>query len=405
VNRTKWFWVCIAVLAATAFCVGLVGAAPSKAHFPWVIAKKLTVESTTAMSGNITLENGETISNSTDGVIAVDGTFDITAAGGLKLSNDETITNAVNGAVVCDGSFDITAAGGLILSNDETITNAVNGAVVCDGSFDITSAGGLILSNDETITNAVNGAVVCDGSFDITSAGGLILNNDETITNAVNGAVVCDGSFDITSAGGLILSNDETITNAVNGAVVCDGSFDITAAGGLILSNDETITNAVDGQIVMGGIIASQAGDADTEIIQRIGATATEGLEIVVIDEDLACTSGVFTNFTTALPAGSVILSVQANLETIIVGADDNDNGLVKIGVGAAADPDLYGKTADLLKNSKIDTIPDWAVLGATQLRVNAVDAAGAIVTETLASGTARVRVVYLALNSLDDAP
>ena len=123
------------------------------------------------------------------GATGITGVTTIVGATGI------TGATTITGAAIVTTSVDIPGAAGLILENDETITNSADGVISIDGALDITAAGGLVLSNDETITNAVNGAVVVDGSFDITAAGGLILSNDETITNAVNGTIAADGIF------------------------------------------------------------------------------------------------------------------------------------------------------------------------------------------------------------------
>jgi len=160
------------------------------------------------------------------------------------------------------------------------------------------------------------------------------------------------------------------------------------------------------------GALTGKAGATAAAVALRLGATATEGLEIKVIDETVNLTNAVETNLTETVPAGAVILSVQANLQTTVVGDASGDNGLVKVGIGITADPDKYGKSADLVKNHKIDTIPDWAVLsGAETVCVKGCDAAGAAVTEKFVAdvpaGTrdqVRVRIVYAVPNSLDDA-
>lgn len=149
------------------------------------------------------------------------------------------------------------------------------------------------------------------------------------------------------------------------------------------------------------------AGATAAAIAQRFGRSDTEGAEIRVIDETVTLTNAAATNLTNTVPSGAVILAVQANNQTLVVGDGSGDNGLVKVGIGTSGDPDKYGKTGDLTKNAKVDTVPDWAVLGSgEQIAVNAVDTNGTAVTEKFVGGeTVRVRIVFLALNSLDDAP
>lgn len=146
------------------------------------------------------------------------------------------------------------------------------------------------------------------------------------------------------------------------------------------------------------------AGAAAAAVAQRFGATATEGLEIKVIDETVSGFTGAKTfDLTEDIPAGAVILSVQANIETTVVAGGTS----VKVSVGVAGgDVDKYGKTADFSQNAKIDTLPDWAVLASAEdVEIGIVVTDGTTLGDTNASaGAVRVRIVYLQPNSLDNA-
>lgn len=142
------------------------------------------------------------------------------------------------------------------------------------------------------------------------------------------------------------------------------------------------------------------------EVAQRFGATTTEGLETRVLEETVTLTNAVQTDLTNTIPAGAVILSVQSNLDTLVAGDASGDDLGVKVGIGVTADPDKYGLSSALTKNLKTDKIPDWAVLAsAEQITVKLAQTDGSAATEKfVAGGIVRVRVVYLATNSLDDA-
>jgi hypothetical protein len=133
---------------------------------------------------------------------------------------------------------------------------------------------------------------------------------------------------------------------------------------------------------------------------------ALDAMSLVVVDEVITLTNAVETNLTATVPSGAVILNVQGNLQTLIVGDASGDNGMVKVGIGTTADPDKYGKFSALTKNLKVNTIPDWAVLsGAETVTIKATDTDGVAVTEKfVAGGKVRVRIVYAALTSLADA-
>jgi hypothetical protein len=147
-------------------------------------------------------------------------------------------------------------------------------------------------------------------------------------------------------------------------------------------------------------------GSAAGVVAMRFGATATEGLEVVVVDEIVTLTNAVETNLTNTVPSGAVILSVQANLETLVVGDASGDNLLAKVGIGVTADPDKYGITSALTKNLKVDTLPAYTVLSSAEtVTVKAAKTDGSAATEKfVAGGLVRVRIVYLKTNSLDNA-
>lgn len=146
--------------------------------------------------------------------------------------------------------------------------------------------------------------------------------------------------------------------------------------------------------------------DGTPEVTDRFGRSDDEGLEIVALDQVITLVNAVKADMTTPIPAGAVIVSVQTNNENNIFGDGSGDNLLAKIGIGTAADPDAYGKTDNLRSNHKINTLPDWAVLGAeTQLSVYAVKTSGDACTEKfVAGGKVRVRVHYFQPNGLDDS-
>lgn len=150
---------------------------------------------------------------------------------------------------------------------------------------------------------------------------------------------------------------------------------------------------------ILNGTKPFTAGAATAAAALTFGATATEGLQVMVIDEDVVFTGAVAAkDLTQDIPTGAVIVSVQANLDTAITATT-----AVKVGVGVVADPDKYGKTSVLTQNAKIDTIPPWAVLsGAEDVQVYACATDGSA-AGTLDAGTVRVRIVYLACNSLDN--
>jgi hypothetical protein len=153
--------------------------------------------------------------------------------------------------------------------------------------------------------------------------------------------------------------------------------------------------------------ISTKVGGAAAVAAMRFGKSDTEGLEIRVVDEVVTLTNAVETNLTNTVPAGSVILAAMGNLQTAITGDGTGDDLGVKVGIGVTADPDKYGISADLSKNTKIDWIHgSWAKLGSAEtVCVKLAKTDGTAATEKFtAGGKVRVVLVYLAVNSLDDA-
>lgn len=236
-------------------------------------------------------------------------------------------------------------------------------------------------------TVVANKAVIADGDKDIVGARQIWLG--------INGAAGVAGQINL---------SDGANPGATAAAVYADLLKLIGVTAGTPAAGKVVTTNANN---ALGAALNLAAGATAAAVALRFGPVATEGLEVQCIDEVVVLTNAVKTNITNTIPIGSVILSVQANLQTAVVGDGTGDDGLVKVGISDDdGDPDKYGKSTVLTQNAKIDTIPDWAVLaGAAQLALYAVDAAGAAVTEKFVGGeTVRVRIVFLATNSLVDA-
>ncbi len=157
-------------------------------------------------------------------------------------------------------------------------------------------------------------------------------------------------------------------------------------------------TLAAGAQIPVGAVAAAVA--------LGLGATSAEGLQLKIIDEvvDLTSAGAKFKALTNVVPAGSVILSVQANIQTAVTAGGTS----VKVGLGAhAGTTNTYGNTSGLTKNLKIDTVPAaWAVLG-SDLTIDVcacASTASGLGDTNFSAGTVRVRVVFLARVSLADA-
>ena len=183
-----------------------------------------------------------------------------------------------------------------------------------------------------------------------------------------------------------------------------DGVQVATTTGAQTLTN-KTLTSPSISSPVQTGQSNIQGGAAAPVSVLNLGSNSTIGTHVKVIEEvvSLAENDAKYKAMTTPIPAGAVILSVQANIEATVTGGSTT----VKIGLGPnGGDVDAYGLSGDLVKNTKINTIPAWAVLATeTAIDVNGVVTNGSALGDTnITAGSVRVRVVYLQLVSLANA-
>jgi len=132
---------------------------------------------------------------------------------------DNAMTIADGGAVTFPVSIDITGSGGIILENDETITNSTNGLISLSGNLAIPDGGTIGTASDtDAITIASAGAVTfsqqvtvtgnllpgTDDTYDLGSASAawqdLFLEGDITFSDA--GTISTAGTTDLTVRGG-----------------------------------------------------------------------------------------------------------------------------------------------------------------------------------------------------------
>lgn len=134
------------------------------------------------------------------------------------------------------------------------------------------------------------------------------------------------------------------------------------------------------------------------------GTPGTWESKSVVIDEvvDFTGLDVASKAMTAEIPAGAVIESVQANIDALVVAGGTT----VKVGIAPdVADPDEYGLSAALTKNTKISVIPAPAVLATAEtLSVFACATAGGVGDTNITAGKVRVRVTYRVAAALPNA-
>ncbi len=183
--------------------------------------------------------------------------------------------------------------------------------------------------------------------------------------------------------------------------VVADTIAEKTAAAGVTIDS----VKLKDGSVVLaGGSVQHPNGTAAGSIADGYGATSAEGLQRVILEETVSFAENValYKALTASLPVNAIVETAQANIQAALTGGSTT----VKLGLGTAADPDLYGLSADLAKNTKIDHVPaTYAVIGSTTaLRLSACASNGAAGDTALTVGSVRVRIVYRVPVSLANA-
>ena len=188
--------------------------------------------------------------------------------------------------LVAEAGVDVSGAAGITLENDETITNSTNGEVLINGTVKAGtgSGAGVYASNgnhDVTIQtgNSTTGAITitdgADGNIAITPNG-----SGEVDISKVD---IDGGAIDGTAIGANSANSGAFTT------VTASTSVDITGSAGLILENDETITNSTDGTVLINGVVAGGTGSAagvfqsngDNDLTLQTGNSTTGSISIV----------------------------------------------------------------------------------------------------------------------------
>ena len=239
--------------------------------------------------GDITLQNDETISNSTD------GTIDLTATT-VATSNDLTVGNnaVITGTTDAQGAIS-DSTGNLQLNDAVDITGAL------DAQGDIANSRGDVTVNDNldvTGTSDLQGNVsnstgnlTLDDAVDVTGAldvqgGDITLENDETISNSTDGTI--DITADNTNLSGDLDVQGGDITNST-GDINLDDNLNVTGTtsldGNTTVETGATFT-VTDGTSTFGGALdvnsTSDFGDditlsADAQIINLRAQNAATG--------------------------------------------------------------------------------------------------------------------------------
>ena len=251
-----------------------------------------------ATTTTLTLLNGETITNATDGTIVLNAATTSMTGGTFSNGFLSTASSTVVGNLTVTGTFSptqtaatsFTVGGGF---GDPGVTISAAGAISADGLA--TLAGGatttiLTLLNGEIISNGTDGVIQLGGIASTTS---LTLLNGETITNATDGTIALTGALtvsDVSSFTGLATflgGATTTILTLLNGEIISNGTDGVIQLGGvasttsITLLNGETITNATDGTIALTGALTVSDVSSFTGLATFLGGATTTILTLL----------------------------------------------------------------------------------------------------------------------------
>jgi hypothetical protein len=218
------------------------------------------------------------------------------------------------------------------------------------------------------------GAAVWELDTSASDYGSGGLKSDVIAESTATAGVTADGV--LLKDGGIVASANVQALNLKS-----DNVIEKTSAAGV----------TVDGVVNKDGTVNAPSTTNDlltgfTKVIQAGGM-----FEQCFLDKTYTL-AAVSTDLPADIPIGAIIDCVALNIVSTLTGGGTT----AKVGIGPVADPDKYGITADLVKNSDFQTAPAQALLAAAEdVQVNACTAGGAIGNTALTVGSVRVRVWY----------
>ena len=282
--------------------------------------------------------------------------LDVTGSAGVILENDETITNSSNGTVVIDGILKVgtgSAAGQFVSNGNQDVTlktgNGTTGSITIangsNGDISVTpnGSGSVVVSKADINSGAIDGTAIgagtpSTGAFTTLSASGNVdLNSGAIDGTAIGASSASTGAFSTLSASGNVDLNAGAIDGTTIGAssastgafttITASTSLDVTGSVGVILENDETITNSSNGTVIINGIVKGGTGSA-------AGVFASNG------DQDLTLQTGNSTTGSITITDGS-----NGNIAITPNGTGEVDISKVDIDAGAI-DGTVIGATS-----------------------------------------------------------
>jgi hypothetical protein len=280
-----------------------------------------------AGSGNLTLV---VLSNSSNGVMNVDGDIRITAAGSI---------DGLTGVVAFTGSIMVAANGNLAATGE---FEALNGSIqlTAGGSFDMGTTGFIEAGGVVTLRAGGNvdlNSIDTPGALSVITTGG---NLDLASTGIIN----VGGKADFQAPGGSAFDGDVNaggdLTLVLGGAGVFSASSGLTSGGaiGIATGGDMTLSGAVDAQ---GALTAVSQGAltqdfTGTITAQSVGLNSLGGLLTIAGNTSMSGNfvgyglTGLTQGTTGAINAGNVTLNTPGAASLNLV----NASGAVTLDAG-----------------------------------------------------------------------
>ena len=291
--------------------------------------------------------------------LEMDGDFYYTPSTGAL-----TATGGAFATVTASTSLDVTGSAGVILENDETITNSSNGTVVIDGILkagtgsaagvfasngdnDVTLKTGNTTSGEITITDGSNGniAITPDGTGEV-DISKVDINSGAIDGTAIGAGTPSTGAFTTLSASGNVDLNAGAIDGVVIGAsssaagtfttingtvITASTSLDLGDNDNLILgdnddvtiSYDETTNDAMEIKAAVDGtalkmILKTDRGD-DAGDEWKLNIAPSNG--VLTLGNDIN-SAGTYVTHLTVTPNSTASNSTVATAGNITVGND-----------------------------------------------------------------------------------
>jgi hypothetical protein len=372
----------------------------------WVAATVLP--GATANNGNVTIQNGHTISVTAAPTAAISsitvggGTSGVLSLGGFAISVTGLTTIQTGGTVnITSATGTKTFTGGVL--NDGTWNNSGNSAITITGN--ITNNGtwnsgtGLYTLNSNGV-RVISGTISFGGSVSCTVAGASYTNNGTmSVTGTMtvssgSGSFTNAGTFSaatvaVTAAGGVFNNGSSaTVTTAITGAgsfvnqtnatlqfagaTVAITTFNATAGGNTVVYNNAGTAQTVRGTTYFHLTISKNSGVAAT---LGAGTTVSGDLTVssgVLADGGFVLTGNATGNWTMA--AGAVYRTTRGNtspwLPTNFVNANINLDPTSEIDFGSTLAINFTATAFDQINN----TFPCLRISGAgTKLLASAI--------------------------------